>query len=198
MAATSERGRTNTASTRGRTGSQSGNGDFAQANSGNGAGTRQGTAGAGGSGAASAARKTARAKQPTKRPSTRAKKPSSQANGVGTPAKKPSAAARKPSAAARKPSAAAVGSGERRSGGAIARVLVPALTGAAGVAGGILLGRNATPRRRTLFGVPVPEVRIDLRNVSGSIAEAGRQLGRLASEVHAAREKVEKLGRAIG
>ena len=191
MAATSERGRTNTASTRGRTGSQSGNGDFAQANSGNGAGTRQGTAGAGGSGAASAARKTARAKQPTKRPSTRAKKPSSQANGVGTPAKKPSAAARKPSAAA-------VGSGERRSGGAIARVLVPALTGAAGVAGGILLGRNATPRRRTLFGVPVPEVRIDLRNVSGSIAEAGRQLGRLASEVHAAREKVEKLGRAIG
>ncbi|HET8976867.1 MAG TPA: hypothetical protein VFN87_01845 [Solirubrobacteraceae bacterium] len=68
---------------------------------------------------------------------------------------------------------------------------------AAGVAGGVVLGRTALQRNRKIFGIPVPGVKVDLGDMSKQIGEAGRQLGKLASEVKAAREKAEKISRAI-
>jgi hypothetical protein len=67
-----------------------------------------------------------------------------------------------------------------------------------GVVGGVLLGRTALRRGRSFFGVPVPEkIDIDLGGMSKQIGEAGRQFGRLASEVRAVQEKAEQLGRAL-
>jgi hypothetical protein len=75
-------------------------------------------------------------------------------------------------------------------------------TAAAGVAGGVVLGRTALQRNRKILGIPVPgsarTPKIDLSDMSKQIGEAGRQFGKLASEVRAAREKAEKISRAIG
>ncbi len=81
-------------------------------------------------------------------------------------------------------------------------VAIPTVTAALGVAGGVLLGRTALQRNKKILGIPVPgvkapSVKVDLSNVSKTIGEAGRQFGKLASEVQAAREKAEKLSRAI-
>jgi hypothetical protein len=73
---------------------------------------------------------------------------------------------------------------------------VPAVTGAIGIAGGILLGRNASQRDRRVLGIPVPS-KIDLSGVSQQIGEAGKQFGKLAGEVRAVRQKAEQVGRAI-
>lgn len=73
---------------------------------------------------------------------------------------------------------------------------VSALTGAIGVAGGLLLGRRAVARNRKVLGVPVPE-KVELSGVSQSIGEAGRQFGRLAGEVRTVREKAEQIGRIL-
>jgi hypothetical protein len=71
------------------------------------------------------------------------------------------------------------------------------VTGALGVAGGVLLGRTALQRNKKVFGIPVPGVKIDMSDVGKQISEAGRQLGKLAHEVKVAREKAEKIGRAV-
>jgi len=71
------------------------------------------------------------------------------------------------------------------------------LTGAAGIAGGVLLGRSAKQRGRKVLGMQVPE-KVDFSSLSQSIGEAGRQFGRLASEVRTAREKAEQIGRILG
>jgi hypothetical protein len=71
------------------------------------------------------------------------------------------------------------------------------VTGALGVAGGVLLGRTALQKNRKFLGMPVPGVKIDLADVSKQIGEAGRQFGKLAREVQTAREKAEKIGRAV-
>ena len=80
----------------------------------------------------------------------------------------------------------------------VTNVVIPAATGAIGVAGGVLLGRSALQRNRKFLGVPVPKVKIDLADISKQVGDAGRQFGKLAREVQAAREKAEKLGRALG
>jgi hypothetical protein len=64
-----------------------------------------------------------------------------------------------------------------------------------GVAGGILLGRNRN-RNRKLFGFEIPN-KIDFAGVSEQIGEAGRQFGKLASEVRTVREKAEQVGRVL-
>ncbi|HWE14516.1 MAG TPA: hypothetical protein VG365_13430 [Solirubrobacteraceae bacterium] len=68
---------------------------------------------------------------------------------------------------------------------------------AAGVAGGVVLGRTALQRNRKILGIAVPGSKIGLSDMSKQIGEAGRQFGRLAGEVRAAREKAEKISRAI-
>jgi hypothetical protein len=64
-----------------------------------------------------------------------------------------------------------------------------------GVAGGILLGRSRN-RHRKLFGLEVPD-KIDFSGVGQQIGEAGRQLGKLATEVRTVREKAEQVGRVL-
>jgi hypothetical protein len=79
--------------------------------------------------------------------------------------------------------------------------VLPAVAGAIGVAGGVLLGRNAQPNRKIL-GVPVPnkvngpKVNIDLANISEKVGEASRQFGKLAGEVKTARQRAEQIGKA--
>lgn len=85
-------------------------------------------------------------------------------------------------------------------------MVVPIATAAAGVAGGVVLGRNAKQRNRKILGVPVPAVKtIDFGGMSKQlggmgkqIGEAGRQFGKLAGEIQQAREKAEKVSKAIG
>jgi hypothetical protein len=79
----------------------------------------------------------------------------------------------------------------------VTHVAIPAVTAALGVAGGVLLGRTALQRTRKVLGVPVPTVKIDMADVGKQLGEAGRQLGNLVREVQTAREKAEKISRAI-
>jgi hypothetical protein len=65
-----------------------------------------------------------------------------------------------------------------------------------GVAGGILLGRNRKAKGRKLLGMEIPD-KIDFSGVTQQIGEAGRQLGKLAGEVRAVREKAEQVGRVL-
>jgi len=73
---------------------------------------------------------------------------------------------------------------------------ISALSAAIGVAGGVLLGRTAAQRDRKVLGVPVPE-KIDLGGVGQQIGDAGRQFGKLASEVRSVREKAEQIARIL-
>jgi hypothetical protein len=77
------------------------------------------------------------------------------------------------------------------------------VTGAAGIAGGILLGRSAVQRQRKVLGIPMPS-KIDLNGITQQIGEAGKQFGKLAGEVRnvagevrAAREKAEQIGKIL-
>lgn len=75
--------------------------------------------------------------------------------------------------------------------------MVPVASAAVGVAGGVVLGRTALQRNKKVLGIPMPSKKLDLAGVSKQIGEAGRQFGKLASEVRTAREKAEKISRAI-
>ncbi len=77
------------------------------------------------------------------------------------------------------------------------RVGVPAVTAVVGVAGGVLLGRNKLQRNAKVLGKPVPRAKIDLGGLAQQVGAAGRQLGKLAREVQAVREKAEQVGRVI-
>jgi hypothetical protein len=68
---------------------------------------------------------------------------------------------------------------------------------AGGIAGGILLGRNALSRNRKVLGVDVP-TKVDLTGVGQQIGEAGKQFGKLAGEVRSVREKAEQIARVLG
>jgi hypothetical protein len=70
---------------------------------------------------------------------------------------------------------------------------VPVGTAAAGILGGVVLGRHGLKRRRKVLGIPIPHT----NGLSKQIGEAGKQLGKLASEVRATREKAEEVGKAI-
>jgi hypothetical protein len=68
---------------------------------------------------------------------------------------------------------------------------------AGGIAGGILLGRNARSRNRSkVLGVEMP-TKVDFSGVSQQLGEAGRQFGKLASEVRSVREKAEQIARVL-
>jgi hypothetical protein len=80
---------------------------------------------------------------------------------------------------------------------AIDKAVVPLATATVGVAGGIVIGRSKLQRRKALVNVPAPPRKLDFHGLSQQVGEAGRQFARLAQEVHAVREKAEKIGRAI-
>ena len=76
------------------------------------------------------------------------------------------------------------------------------LGAAAGIAGGVLLGRTAGAKKpRKILGVKLPAPHkadlSGLSDVAKSVNEAGRQFGKLASEVREARRKAEEIGKAL-
>jgi hypothetical protein len=80
---------------------------------------------------------------------------------------------------------------------------VPVVSGAVGIAGGILLARNALQRNRKVLGITVPS-KVDFSGVSQQLGEAGRQFGKLAGEVRTVagevrgvREKAEQIGKVL-
>jgi hypothetical protein len=77
-------------------------------------------------------------------------------------------------------------------------------TAAAGVVGGVILGKRLNERPRHVLGVRVPGSGAGMNDLvkqvkrSGKhLRTAGRQIADLTDEVRAAREKAEDIGRAI-
>jgi hypothetical protein len=69
---------------------------------------------------------------------------------------------------------------------------------AAGIAGGVLLGRTIAKRPKKVLGVTIPRPRqTDFSDVVRSVNAAGRQFGKLAGEVKVARQKAEQVGKAL-
>jgi hypothetical protein len=80
----------------------------------------------------------------------------------------------------------------------VIKMVVPATTAAAGVAGGIVMARTKLRQQRKVLGVPLPGTKTEFSELTKQVSEAGRQFGKLAGEVKAAREKAEQISRAIG
>jgi hypothetical protein len=79
-----------------------------------------------------------------------------------------------------------------------ASIGISVLTGAVGVAGGVLLGRTALQRQRKVFGSPLrSKVDIDLGGMGEPIGEASRQFGKLAGELRNVRQRTERIGHAL-
>ena len=86
----------------------------------------------------------------------------------------------------------------------ITRIVAPAVTGAVGIAGGVLLGRTALKQQKKVLGIPIKTTKVDLSAVTQEIGKAGKQFGKLADEVRkgtaevkSAREKAEKIAKVF-
>jgi len=96
-----------------------------------------------------------------------------------------------------------VGSAAQSVGGAIKSVAIPVGTAvagaAAGVVGGVVLGRTKMTRKRKVLGIPMPGTpsRDGMEQLAKNVSEAGKQFGKLAGEVRAARQKAEDVGKAL-
>src|SRR5438270_3059699 len=71
-----------------------------------------------------------------------------------------------------------------------------AIGGAAGLVGGALFARRARSQRRRVLGIPMPGTG-GVDGLAKQVGEAAKQFGRLAGEVHEARERAEKVGKAL-
>ena len=83
--------------------------------------------------------------------------------------------------------------------------MAPAVTGAVGIAGGVLLGRTALKQHKKVLGIPVKTTKLDLSAVTEEIGKAGKQFGKLAGEVRnmtgevrSVKEKAEQIGKILG
>src|SRR5437763_3438130 len=78
---------------------------------------------------------------------------------------------------------------------------IPVATGtigaAAGIAGGVLLGRTIASRPRKILGIKLPRQQANFSDVARGMGDAGKQFGKLAREVRAARQKAEEVGKAL-
>ena len=87
-------------------------------------------------------------------------------------------------------------------GGAVKSVAAPVATAvvgaAAGVLGGVVLGRTKLHRPRKVLGIKLPAKRDGMESLAKNVGEAGKQFGKLAGEVRAARQKAESVGKALG
>jgi len=69
-------------------------------------------------------------------------------------------------------------------------------TAAAGVVGGVVLGRrNRRPRK--VLGVPIPGTANGVNGVAKEVRKAGKQFSKLASEMQTTRKKAEDVGKAL-
>ena len=127
---------------------------------------------------------------------------SSASKARSAPSKAAGGASSKASAAKEKVTEAAKSAGnnggtDKSAAQMITQVAIPAVTGALGVAGGVLLGRTTLKKNRKVLGIPIPGVKVDMADMSKQIGEASKQFSRLANEVKTARERAEKIGKAI-
>jgi hypothetical protein len=72
-----------------------------------------------------------------------------------------------------------------------------AIAAAAGVVGGVVLDRTKLTRKRKVLGIPVPGTGRGLDGFTRQVGQAGKQLGRLATEVTETREKAQQVGKAL-
>ena len=79
-----------------------------------------------------------------------------------------------------------------RNGSTNTVVITGLATAAAGVVGGVILGKRLNERPRHILGVRVPGSGAGMSDLV-----AGKQIADLTDEVRAAREKAEDIGRAI-
>jgi len=68
---------------------------------------------------------------------------------------------------------------------------------AAGLIGGMVLGKRVLGPRRTVFGIPVSRKGLSLQPVAKEVQKAGQQIGRLTDELAQARKQAKKVGSAL-
>jgi hypothetical protein len=74
---------------------------------------------------------------------------------------------------------------------------VTAVVGAAaGVVGGVILGRKGKGPKKVL-GIKVPGTGSGFDGLAKNVGNAANQFGRLAGEVREARQRAEKVGKAL-
>ena len=85
-------------------------------------------------------------------------------------------------------------------GSAAQKATTPIIAGgaaAAGLIGGMVLGRRVLGPRRTVLGIPVSRKGLSLQPVAKEVQKAGLQLGRLTDELAQARKQAKKVGNAL-
>jgi hypothetical protein len=97
--------------------------------------------------------------------------------------------------------AGTVGDAAQTVGHAVKAVAAPVATAvvgaAAGVLGGVVLGRTRLNRKKKVLGVTLPGQKDGVEHLAKNVGEAGKQFGKLAGEVRAARQKAEQIGKAL-
>ena len=85
-------------------------------------------------------------------------------------------------------------------GSAAQKASTPIVAGgaaAAGLLGGMVLGKRVLGPRRTVLGIPVPRKGLSLQPVAKEVGKAGKQIGRLTDELAQARKQAKKVGDAL-
>jgi hypothetical protein len=85
-------------------------------------------------------------------------------------------------------------------GSAAQKATTPLVAGgaaAAGLIGGMVLGRRVLGPRRTVLGIPVSRKGLSLQPVAKEVHKAGKQIGRLTDELAQARKQAKKVGSAL-
>jgi 1-aminocyclopropane-1-carboxylate deaminase/D-cysteine desulfhydrase-like pyridoxal-dependent ACC family enzyme len=85
-------------------------------------------------------------------------------------------------------------------GSAAQKATTPIIAGgaaAAGLIGGMVLGKRVLGPRRTVLGIPVSRKGLSLQPVAKEVQKAGQQLGRLTDELAQARKQAKKVGDAL-
>jgi hypothetical protein len=78
------------------------------------------------------------------------------------------------------------------------------VTAAAGVVGGVVLGKKLNAGPKKVLGMPIPGTGTGLSGVAKQVKKSGKQakkvgkqIGELTEEVRAARKKAEDIGKVI-
>lgn len=87
---------------------------------------------------------------------------------------------------------------DKKQGSLVAKIGIPALTTAIGVAGGVLLSGKGLQRQHKILGTSLPtRVDIDLGKATARLGEASRKVGTLAGEIRTVREKTQQIAGAF-
>jgi hypothetical protein len=87
---------------------------------------------------------------------------------------------------------------DKKQGSLVAKIGIPVLTTAIGVAGGVLLSGKGLQRQHKILGTSLPtRVDIDLGKATARLGEASRKVGTLAGEIRTVREKTQQIAGAF-